>query len=115
MDGTTNIIPKMGMETLLAGYRSIMKQIYAPRNFYRRVRRFLEELKAPDITTPMDLQRFLAFFRSGFRLGVWGKERLHFWHLVIWTLLRRPRLMPLAVTLAIYGHHYRRICEIYIP
>ena len=115
VDGTTNIIPKMGMETLLAGYRSIMKQIYAPRNFYRRVRRFLEELKAPDITTPMDLQRFLAFFRSGFRLGVWGKERFHFWHLMIWTLLRRPRLMPLAVTLAIYGHHYRRICEIYIP
>ncbi len=114
VDGTTNIIPKMGLDSLLAGYRTIMEQIYAPGNFYRRVRSFLKELKAPDITMPMDFQRFLAFFRSSFRLGIWGKERLHYWHLLIWTLFRRPRLMPLAITLAIYGHHYRRICEIYI-
>jgi radical SAM superfamily enzyme YgiQ (UPF0313 family) len=114
VDGTTNIIPKMGLERLLGGYRSIMKQIYSPPNFYRRVRNSLQELKAPSITMPMDVQRILAFFRSCFRLGVWGKGRLHYWHLLLWTLLRKPRLVPLAVTLAIYGHHYRRICEIHI-
>jgi radical SAM superfamily enzyme YgiQ (UPF0313 family) len=114
VDGATNIIPKMGLDRLSEGYRSIMKQIYSPHNFYWRVRSFLKELKAPDITTPMDVQRVLAFFRSCFRLGVWGKERFHYWHLLLWTLFRRPRLMPLAVTLAIYGHHYRRICERYI-
>jgi radical SAM superfamily enzyme YgiQ (UPF0313 family) len=114
VDGTTNIIPKMGLERLLDGYRSIMKQIYSPHNFYRRVRNSLQELKAPSITMPMDVQRILAFFRSCFRLGVWGKERLHYWHLLLWTLLRKPRLVPLAVTLAIYGYHYRRICEIHI-
>ena len=32
VDGTTNIIPQMGMDRLLGGYQSIMKQIYAPRN-----------------------------------------------------------------------------------
>ena len=114
VDGTTNILPKMGLDRLLEGYRSIMEQIYAPSNFYRRVRNFLKEVKAPDITIPMDFQRGLAFFRSCFHLGVWGKERLHYWHLLFWTLFRKPRLVPLAVTLAIYGHHYRKICEIYI-
>jgi len=114
VDGTTNIIPKMGLDRLLDGYRSIMKQIYSPHNFYTRLRNFLKELKAPGITTPMNFQRILAFFRSCFRLGVWGKERLHYWHLLLWTLLRKPRMVPLAVTLAIYGHHYRRICERYI-
>ena len=114
VDGTTNILPKMGLDKLLDGYRSIMKHIYSPYHFYRRVRNLLEELKAPDITIPMDIQRVLAFFRSCFRLGVLGKERIHYWHLLIWTLLRKPRLVPLAVTLAIYGHHYRRICETYI-
>ena len=114
VDGTTNIIPRMGLERLLAGYRSIMKQIYSPSNFYRRIRNFLREYKAPEITMPIDVQRVLAFFRSGFRLGIWGKERFHYWHLLFWTLVRKPRLMPLAVTLAIYGYHYRRICEIYI-
>ena len=114
VDGTTNIIPKMGLDRLLDGYRSIMKQIYSPQNFYRRVRIVLKELKAPDITVPMDIQRVLAFFHSGFQLGILGKERFHYWHLLLWTLLRKPRLVPLAITLAIYGHHYRRICDLYI-
>ena len=62
----------------------------------------------------MDLQRFLAFFRSSFQLGIWGKERFQYWHLLIWALFRRPKLFPWAITLAIYGYHYRRICELYI-
>jgi len=73
------------------------------------------ELRAPDITMPLDFQRFLAFFRSGLRLGVLGRERLQYWHLLLWTLIRKPRLLPLAVTLAIYGHHFRRICDLHIP
>lgn len=114
VDGTTNIIPKMGLDQLMEGYRSIMKHIYAPRNFYRRVRFFLKELKPPMVRIPMSYQRLLAFFRSGIRLGVWGKGRFQYWQLMLWTLFRRPKLMPLAVTLAIYGYHYRRICEKYI-
>lgn len=35
VDGTTNIIPRMGMDRLLDGYQSIMKQIYSPKNYYR--------------------------------------------------------------------------------
>jgi radical SAM superfamily enzyme YgiQ (UPF0313 family) len=114
VDGTTNILPKMGSDILFDGYRSIMKQIYSPLNFYRRVRNFLKEVKTHNITIPIDIQRVLALFRSCFRLGILGKERLHYWHLLFWTLFRKPRLFPLAITLAIYGHHYRKICEIYI-
>jgi hypothetical protein len=114
VDGTTNIIPKMGLDRLLNGYRSIMKQIYSPKIFYRRVRTFLKELRAPGIRSPADVQRFLAVIRSGFWLGLCGKERLQYWYLLFWTLIRRPRLLSLAFTLAIYGHHYRRICEKYI-
>jgi radical SAM superfamily enzyme YgiQ (UPF0313 family) len=114
VDGTTNILPKMGLDRLLGGYRSIMKQIYSPHNYYRRLRNFLQELKAPGIRMPMDVQRILAFLRSCFRLGIWGKERLHYWHLLLWTLLRKPRLISVAITLSIYGYHYRKICELYI-
>jgi hypothetical protein len=53
VDGTTNIIPRMGMDRLVDGYQSIMKQIYAPKNYYRRVRTLLKELKAPEINQPM--------------------------------------------------------------
>ncbi len=114
VDGTTNILPQMGTERLLKGYRSIMKHIYSPKNFYKRVKIFLKELKNPVIKMPMDTGRILAFFRSGFRLGLLGRERLYYWRLLLWTLFHKPRLVPLAVTLSIYGHHYRKVCESYI-
>ena len=114
VDGTTNILPLMGMERLSEGYRSIMKQIYSPKNYYRRVITLLRELKAPEVYQPIDLQRFLSFFRSAFRLGLLGKERFRYWQLMLWTLIRKPRLVPVAITLSIYGHHYRKICELYI-
>jgi hypothetical protein len=91
-----------------------MQEIYSPKNYYRRVQTLLRELKAPEINQPLNLQRLLSFFRSTFRLGFLGKERFHYWGLLLWTLSRRPRLVPTAVTLSIYGYHYRKICELYI-
>jgi hypothetical protein len=56
----------------------------------------------------------MAFFKSLFRLGILSKERLYFWKALAWTLCHRPRLFSQAVTLAIYGYHFRIICERYI-
>ena len=114
VDGTTNIVPKMGLESLMQGYRNIMAQIYAPKHYYRRVKTFLREFQGSRERLPMDLQRFLALFRSGLRLGILGRERFQFWYLMAWTLFRKPRHLPTAITLAIYGHHFRKICERYI-
>lgn len=112
VDGTTNIVPKMSLETLHEGYRSIMEHIYAPSYYYQRVKTFLREYRPPKIRPPLDKERILAFFRSIVRLGVLGKERFHYWRLLLWTFFRRPRLLPDAVTLAIYGYHFRKVCEL---
>ncbi len=115
VDGTTNIIPKMGLEALCEGYRNIMSHIYSPKHYYQRVKAFLREYKAPKIESPpLDFQRVLAFFRSSIRLGVFGKERFQYWKILGWTLFRRPQLFSLAITLAIYGHHFRKIFKSYI-
>jgi radical SAM superfamily enzyme YgiQ (UPF0313 family) len=114
VDGTTNISPKMGLDQLMNGYRLIMGHIYAPKHYYRRVKIFLKEFGNSRVETPLNAQRFLAIFRSSFRLGIVGKERFHYWSLMIWTIARKPRLLTLAITLAIYGHHFRRICEEHI-
>ena len=114
VDGTTNISPKMGLDQLMNGYRLIMGHIYAPKHYYRRVKIFLKEFGNSRVETPLNAQRFLAIFRSSFRLGILGKERFHYWYLMIWTIVRKPKLLPLAITLAIYGHHFRRICENHI-
>jgi len=74
----------------------------------------LKELRLPSVKVPADLQRCFAFFRACLRIGILGKERFQYWHLMMWTLLQRPQMLHLAVTLAIYGYHYRKICELHI-
>jgi len=113
-DGTTNIIPRMDLNTLSDGYKKIMRQIYSPKIYYERVRTFLKDYKAPKAHIKMDFQRCMAFIRSSIRLGIFGKERFQYWKLLLWTLHKRPGMLPLAITFAIYGHHFRKVCEIHI-
>jgi hypothetical protein len=104
----------MDLAALREGYHRILKEIYAPKEYYRRVRTFLREYRLPKITTRLDRARLSAFARSLYRLGLFGKERWEYWKLLLWTTFRRPRSFPLAVTLAICGYHHRRVCELHI-
>ena len=108
-DGTTNILTRMDFKTLREGYDHVLNYLCSPRQYYRRIRIFFQEYNPPRVEVHMDLQRFLAFFRSGLRLGVLGKERFQYWRILWWTLLHRPQLFTLAITLAIYGYHFRRV------
>jgi len=110
-DGTTNIIPKMGLDVLREEYGNLMQHIYSPKHYYRRAMTFLREYKRPKVRTPVDFQRLLAILRSSVRLGIFGRERFQFWKILFWTLFRRPKMLPLTITLAIYGYHFRKICE----
>jgi len=111
VDGSTNIVPGMAIETLRQGYRNILKHIYAPENYYQRVKTFLREYRAPKISLRLTVGQVLAFVRSVLRLGIIGRERVQYWKLMLWTAFRRPELLPLAVRLMIYGHHFRKVCE----
>ena len=107
----TNIMPKMPLDALYAGYNAVLGHLYAPEHYYARVITFLREFKPPKVSEPIDREQVKALFRSIGRLGIAGKERLQFWKLLVWTLFRRPRLFPQAITLSIYGYHFRRLFE----
>jgi radical SAM superfamily enzyme YgiQ (UPF0313 family) len=114
VDGSTNIIPKMGLEPLREGYRKILSQIYAPQLYYERVLTFLREYQPPKIRIQLEPQYILALWRSIYQLGIRGAERIQYWRLFFWTLFRRPRLFPLAITFAIYGFHFRQVTELHV-
>ena len=113
-DGSTNIIPKMGLEQLQEGYRKLLAQIYAPSLYYARVKTFLREYQPPKIRIHLEMQYILALGRSIYQLGIRGVERVQYWRLFFWTLFRRPRLFPLAITLSIMGYHFRQVAELYV-
>lgn len=114
VDGTTNIVPSMSLETLREGYRRLLRHIYSPKHYYARLKTFLREYRPPKLEGRVTLADLRAFARSIVRLGILGKERFHYWRLLAWTLLRRPHLLHTAVTLAIYGHHFRKVCELHV-
>ena len=111
-DSSINFIPKMHYETLINGYKKILKTVYSPEYYYERVKGFLKDYR------PLQKRTFRfrfcyvgAFFKSILRLGIIGKERGYYWRLLFWTVFRHPRLFPLAITSAIYGYHFRKIFE----
>ena len=112
-DLTMNFIPVMDQGNLMNGYKSILGTIYSPKHYYNRVMTFLKDYR------PIRYRRWarirfsdiLALCRSVLKLGIIGKERLYFWKLLLWSVFRRPQLLPLAVTFSIYGFHYRKIYE----
>ena len=118
MDGTTNIVPAAGAEPLQRAYRELLQRLYAPKAYYRRVRTFLREYRPPRLKARLDApylrEQAAAFLRSVVRLGIVGRERVEYWKLLAWTAVRRPRAFSLAVTHAIYGYHFRVVCELHV-
>ena len=111
VDGTSNIAPLMDPQTLRRGYERVLQGIYSPRPYYRRARTFLREYHASGRRTRIGRAEAVAFLRSLYWLGLFGRERLQYWKLLIWTALWRPRLFGDAVSLAIIGHHCRKVCD----
>jgi radical SAM superfamily enzyme YgiQ (UPF0313 family) len=113
-DGLTNIIPKMDLTLLQNGYHYILEEIYSPKQFYQRVKSFLEEYRPLKAPVHLEVQEILAFFRSIYWLGIRGKERIEYWRLFFWALFKEPAKFPLAITFSIYGFHFTKVFEQHI-
>jgi len=114
VDGSTNIIPRMNVDVLHKGYQTVINTLYAPKNYYARVKTFLREFKPSKLRAPIDFQYLLALPRSILHLGILDKERIYYWKLFFWTLFRHPRLFPMAITFSIYGYHFRQIVNMHV-
>ncbi|MCX6178018.1 MAG: B12-binding domain-containing radical SAM protein [Chlorobiales bacterium] len=113
-DGNTNIITKMDSEILHNGYMDMMRHLYAPKYYYQRIRTLLQEYRAPEFNTRIRMSQFLALSRSMVLLGVIGRERFQYWKMLIWTLFNRRKSLFMAVTLSIYGYHFREVCRLHL-
>lgn len=114
MDGTSNIIPMMDSQTLHKGYRQILSEIYSPRLLYQRIRTFIREYQPAVKSVHLEYREIIAFFKSILKLGILEKERVEYWKLFFWTLRHFPDKFPLAITLTIYGYHFRKVCELHV-
>ncbi|MBM2816888.1 MAG: Fe-S oxidoreductase [Ignavibacteria bacterium] len=109
-DYSLNFLPKMNMDVLMEGYKKIQDSIFAPKLYYKRVKIFLKEYKTSYIShrIPIHIQ-ISALTKSFYKLGIREKGKYHFWKVLIWTLFRKPKHLPLAITMSIYGYHFRQV------
>jgi radical SAM superfamily enzyme YgiQ (UPF0313 family) len=110
MDGSLNFRPKMEYQKLVAGYKHILETIYSPKEYYVRVKTLLQEVNVQRKfkITWSDVR---ALFRSMWKIGVVDKGSRYYWRLLGYSLIRCPEKFGLAVTMAIYGFHFRRVVK----
>lgn len=110
-DGTSNIRFTMDNKTMREGYRRIIRTIYSPKMFYKRVITFLDTYQ-PNLTgSGLHAEEIRAFLRSVILLGIFTKERSYYWKLFFRTLFKEPKKFAMAITMAIYGYHFRKLTE----
>jgi radical SAM superfamily enzyme YgiQ (UPF0313 family) len=114
-DCTMNFVPRMEYKSLMNGYKKVIDTIYAPKQYYERVKTFLKEYKPKGAKVfSLEFEQVKAFVKSVWFLGIIGRGRQYYWRLLAWTLTRRPKAFSLSVVLAIYGFHFRKVVEGYI-
>jgi len=111
-DGSTNFVPKMGLEALVTGYRQVVNTIYSPSHYYERILTFLKEYRPHGGRKGNFSPRYIrALLRCMWTVGVRERGRRYYWKLFGWTLLNKPRCFPLFTTFAVQGYHYRKVAE----
>ena len=111
-DGTINFIPKMDKEVLINGYREIVRTIYSPRYFYQRVCKFLQHYQ-PARRRRLRFHEIKAFAKSIFYLGILGNgiSQCYYWKMLFKSIIHHRKQFPEAITLMVYGHHFRKVAR----
>lgn len=111
-DASTNIIPKMNIADLTSGYKEVIRGIYNGKPFYERVHRFLKDFQ-PQVKnkTKLNFTKVMALIKSIFIIGIFNHNRKYYWRLFFWSLFKRPKVFPLAITYTIYGYHYQKVFQ----
>jgi radical SAM superfamily enzyme YgiQ (UPF0313 family) len=110
VDSNLNFIPRMNPQTLVDGYKKILKTIYSQKAYFERIVTFLKEYSKPRKTgRGTGLREIGAFTKALFHLGLVEKGRWYFWKLMAHVLRNYPSNFPFAIDLAIKGFHYRKV------
>jgi hypothetical protein len=99
-------------ETLLVnGFKTILRNIYSSKEYYRRaldcLSRFHVDRIEPRTSTLAEDAR--ALYRIIVKLGIRDRERRQFWNYFFRLVRFHPRDFAHGLTLAAMGYHFRQI------
>ena len=110
-DAAINFVTRLDRDFLIEGYRDLMRKLYEPKYYYRRIRVFLRSYVPQGPTHRLSGADAKAFLKSLWVLGVWQRGRLGYWGLFWSTLIAGPGKFRAAMELSIMGLHFRRVAR----
>ena len=113
-DCTLTFIPRMDQTRLVEGYKSILRTIYVPAEYYRRALDCLALVNrdgAPKLWAKVSLNDMVSLVRIALRLGVRDGARAEFWHFIKCVLSEHRDKFIQGITLAAMGYHFRKLTE----
>jgi radical SAM superfamily enzyme YgiQ (UPF0313 family) len=112
-DCSLNFVPKMDATRLIEGYKSIMRAIYSPSEYYQRALDCLERVVAcaPESQRNRFTSDVVTLFRIVLALGVRDRARGEFWRYLRRALTRHREKFTDAMRLAAVGYHFRKLTE----
>lgn len=115
-DGTLNFIPRLDKDRLVSSYKSLMQRLYSSNEFYGRALTFLERAKeATKIGYDhLSLSDIKAGLKSVFIQGIFDQDRRQYWRYVKEVLKDHRDRIAEGITLAIMGHHFRKVTAQYL-
>ncbi len=109
-----NFIPKMDRGVLLKGYEKVLSTIYAPKQYYARIKTLLKVYKPRKIkSSKLRFYHIRALVTSMWILGFIRRGRFYYWRLIAWSLFKKPKLFPHAVGFTLVGIHFRSLAFIH--
>ncbi len=111
VDSDLNFVPALDRDVLLAGYRALVKRLYAPRAYYDRILTFLRDYRPTGPRLPVRLHELRAFLRSLWVMGVATPGRRAYWRFLLRTFIRHRDALGEAISLAIMGYHFRQVAR----
>jgi radical SAM superfamily enzyme YgiQ (UPF0313 family) len=109
VDAVLNFLPKLNRDYLIEGYRRLVNRLYAPKPYYRRIKTFLREYKPRAARLRPAWRDLMALIKSFWVMGILTPGRREYWKFVARVLVSHRRVINEAMTLAIMGHHFRKV------
>jgi radical SAM superfamily enzyme YgiQ (UPF0313 family) len=116
IDCSLNFAPKMDATRLVEGYKSILRTIYRPAEYYQRTLDGLAHLNrdgAPKLWSKVSVNDIVALVRIALRLGVRDQARSEFWRYMTCVLANHRDKLRQGIALAAMGYHFRKLTEQY--
>lgn len=113
-DFTLNYQPVMDPETLISGYKRVIKSIYTPKNYFKRCSELVGHMKSvknrpkTKITLSLVVKTIKSFFRS-FRTQLFSSYGWDYLKFFIRSLFNKPSLFAISIKKGALGHHFIKI------